>query len=1122
MESPEFVDEDEESDLEEDVPPAKSSKLSGSDLYKPPTTEELNTLRDTNMLFHSNLTKLQITELLKEVTLSKTKREKVDEYLHSLHDVIMTLPITDKFKLSESQKMFDQIQIPFVMKPAKVKGEMKCTPPADIQVVGSYLLDTNLKQKLNIDLVLELPTESMQAKDHLNQRYLRKRAVYLAYIAHYLLENDLISELKFAYSEENPLKPVLLLKPSGKLSNSLIVRVHTCPGKESFKLERFLPHKSNVRKSWFTGISTKQDDVSLNPTPHYNSIVLRDMLMVEHLKYLFESFSEYEGIRDGIKLLKVWLRQRELDQGTGCFNGFIISMLAAYLLEKRRINKMMSSYQVVRNVFQYLSTSDWTEEGISFKDQDTSEFHKYFEIVFVDPTGTLNLCSEMSAAVYYQVCQEAEYSLKTLDNKVISNGFDAVFMTSLPFIKKFDHIIHVCRPWLLHNSCERMNLIENLPDYGGNAINCAVPKIMSVLRQGLRSRVKLIGVKGCKYGMWSTDSHPPSWKDPLSTLSFGFILTSDASSIIDKGPTAETPEASSFREFWGDKSELRRFQDGSICEAVVWNCKNKTDKRNILENITKHILRLHCNLSSNSIIYNSNQIEEILTLKTDSKQTEYVPVPGYVGTGDEVNIKLVHSYNELCRQLRNLKDLPLTVVSLQGVSPALRYTEVYPPTQVIIPDNQVMKKIMKKIQIPDSEDSAPPYVHAIEVICHLEGSGKWPQDVEALRRLKAAFHITFSDELEKEHSELTCVPTQTYLDVFKDGFVFRIIIAYHREITIMQTFTTNDGLVKNKITPESIALEEKTSHLPKLASVLHGLTQKFPSFCLTTRLAKRWINGQLLSRHVPEIVIELLCASLYTNPEPYTTPGSAQVGFIRFLSFISKFDFNSNLVIVDFNNELEEFDITTIQEHFNTNRDSLPTMFIATNKDKTRSIWTRKQPTCMILRRLQALAVISLKNLENEIMSLEKGVSTMSIFHGSLSAYDVVIHLEPKCVARKYEACQVDGDIVEEDLATQNENSNILPVVGFDPVQSYLDELESSYGELAMFFHNTNGGQEIGVLWRPNAFQPREFKLTTALCSSILSKSKVAANVKTVIEDFQIIGKGLVSNIELRTDKWKI
>ena len=37
----------------------------------------------------------------------------------------------------------------------------------------------------------------------------------------------------------------------------------------------------------------------------------------------------------------------------------------------------------------------------------------------------------------------------------------------------------------------------------------------------------------------------------------------------------------------------------------------------------------------------------------------------------------VHSvFTELCQDLRRLKDLPLSITSLQGASPTFRYTEV--------------------------------------------------------------------------------------------------------------------------------------------------------------------------------------------------------------------------------------------------------------------------------------------------------------------------------------------------------------------------------------------------------------------------------------------------------------
>jgi hypothetical protein len=44
-------------------------------------------------------------------------------------------------------------------------------------------------------------------------------------------------------------------------------------------------------------------------------------------------------------------------QGYGCFSGYIMSMYVLYLLQCRRINSVMSSYQVVRNTWNNLGGS---------------------------------------------------------------------------------------------------------------------------------------------------------------------------------------------------------------------------------------------------------------------------------------------------------------------------------------------------------------------------------------------------------------------------------------------------------------------------------------------------------------------------------------------------------------------------------------------------------------------------------------------------------------------------------------------------------------------------------------------------------------------------------------------
>lgn len=91
------------------------------------------------------------------------------------------------------------------------------------------------------------------------------------------------------------------------------------------------------------------------PTPFYNSTVLADLVIQENMLFLKETLLMHNNIRDGILLLKIWLRQRELDCNVGGFNGFLIAMLVCYLLQIKKINVLMSSYQVFKNVCNYLS-----------------------------------------------------------------------------------------------------------------------------------------------------------------------------------------------------------------------------------------------------------------------------------------------------------------------------------------------------------------------------------------------------------------------------------------------------------------------------------------------------------------------------------------------------------------------------------------------------------------------------------------------------------------------------------------------------------------------------------------------------------------------------------------------
>ena len=56
------------------------------------------------------------------------------------------------------------------------------------------------------------------------------------------------------------------------------------------------------------------------------------------------------------------------------------------------------------------------------------------------------------------------------------------------------------------------------------------------------------------------------------------------------------------------------------------------------------------------------------------------------------------------------------------------------------------------------------FVCLFTVVCHLESSGKWPDDLDAIGRVKAAFYLRLAAMLEKQFS-MTTVPTAACLHV---------------------------------------------------------------------------------------------------------------------------------------------------------------------------------------------------------------------------------------------------------------------------------------------------------------------------------------------------------------------
>ncbi|XP_041278004.1 nucleolar protein 6 isoform X2 [Onychostruthus taczanowskii] len=1093
------------------------AKLSRAELYKPPTSEELTQLKETEDLFHSSLLRLQIEELLKEVTLKEKKKKKIDAFLHEINSLLSTIPETPETELTDQAWLSQDVKVPFLQVPFNVKGRFRFVPPAELKVVGSYLLGTCVRPEINVDIAVTMPREIFQDKDNLNQRYHRKRALYLSHIAQHFSKEKLFGSVKFAYMNSNHLKPILLLRPQGKDEKIVTVRLHACPDSDLFKPSRFYPSKNNVRTAWFMEQSAPKEGATEPPTPHYNNSILCDTVMLPHLHFLSNAATDFPGMKDGLALLKVWLNQRQLSKGLGCFSGFLVSMLVAYLLMKRKIVKMMSGYQVLRSTLQFLATTDLSVTGISLaKDADPSlpaldDFHQAFEVVFVDPSGLVNLCADMTASKYHQVQFEAKRSMEILDDRMV-DGFQVLLMTPKPMLRTFDHVFHLKHVSKLQGTCKKMQLLNELMDRGGNYVAAALPFVVSLLARGLSQRAQLVAHSLPQIPEWPIDAEPPKHKD-VGPLTFGLLFVPEfAASALEKGPQADHPKALEFRTFWGEKSELRRFQDGSICEAVVWEASTVSQKRLIPEQIIRHLLKLHADIPESSICYTGALLESVIRIGKEAG-----------GTGEEALVSVVCSYDDLSRKLWNLKELPLTVTAVQGVHPALRYTDVFPP----IPVKPIYSfhNRSKHLLLPSEEKPCPAYITPLKIICHMEGSGQWPQDKGAIKRIKAAFHLQLAELLRQQH-QLVCRPAVTHTDVYKDGYVFRLQVAYHREPLILKEVVTPEGMLKYQDTEESRQLELETLHLPYLTSSLHGLQQQHPVFGSTSRLAKRWISAQLLSDSISEECVDLLVAFLFLHPAPFTPPSSPQVGFLRFLNLLTTFDWKNNPLIVNLNTGLTESDCTEIKNKFVAARARLPVMFLATPKDQWSSMWTRERPSAQILQRLVLLASESLRALEEQLMDPLRDQDVKMVFRPPLDLYDVLIHLNPNQIPRLLESVDRPVKSVSRGVVKNSSATNILfPVVEYDPVQLYLQELRNAFDDLALFFYDKHGGEVIAVLWKPLSFQPQPFKVSSMRGRKVTTLNNelvCVPNVEAILEDFEILGEGLVKSVEARTEKWTI
>jgi len=118
----------------------------------------------------------------------------------------------------------------------------------------------------------------------------------------------------------------------------------------------------------------------------------------------------------------------------------------------------------------------------------------------------------------------------------------------------------------------------------------------------------------------------------------------------------------------------------------------------------------------------------------------------------------------------SLKDMPLTINGVQGSSPVFRYTEVFPPLTAIY--HNIKGVTMNNgnnencLVFSKNITQCPMYLHALDATLQLSTSGKWPEELEAIRKTKAAFYIQIAECIRKQH-HVKAQANPSYVDVYQ-------------------------------------------------------------------------------------------------------------------------------------------------------------------------------------------------------------------------------------------------------------------------------------------------------------------------------------------------------------------
>lgn len=943
--------------------------------------------------------------------------------------------------------------------------------PSQCNVVGSYVSRTMVKTQpyFAIDMVVQMPSSLFQSKDYMNMRYFYRRAYYIAYIAAHIRKDVGKSfHSEFQYLHDNPLLPILVLRPQANQADPdgvgnqktpsqapssrfhYTIRILPCSPDELFPWSKLTPSSSCVHID-----NAPDKKPASTATPFYNSTLNAERTFISFLRVLTRAKNECPSFVDACILGRVWLHQRGFGSAIsrGGFGNFEWAVVMALLMQapgangQATLSPALSSTELFKAVIHFLATIDLGKKPLVLGTASisSSSVQETGPVLF-DPARELNILFKMTPWSASLLQLYAKSTADLLADEA-AEKFDATFIIKVDVVP------------LLYNANLEISspLISSRFSSWPDRTTCGYKfslEAHKVLKRAYGDRVQLVHPQLRPLGPW-----PISEVAPVESAVIDIRIVSDPICMarqMEYGPPAdEQKEAASFRQFWGDKAELRRFKDGRILECVEW--KSRVPSR-ICEDIASFALKRHLGLADRELKMHTDECpSSILSLSHVDKEAF-----------DSVS----HAFSSLERDIRTLEGLPLQIRQLSPVSPMSRYSSIQSP------------------MLGFHQGSVEP----VEVNLYFEASSKWPENLIAIQETKIELLLDIDKRLTAARNDVTThlgrenmdvgIEPLAYLDiVYHDGGAFRLKIHCDMEETLLER-RADDKTVHQRVRDEAaVALAElrwQFGTLPLHSQMMATACTRFHALSPSIRLAKQWFNQHKLRWHVGEPLIELFVLHVFLQPYPWPVPSSAALGFLRTLFFLSRWDWRHEPLIVDPAAVFSRDERASYDRELASWRQRDPLMnrfllLVATPGDRTGLAYSRDGPSKLVAARVTRLAKAACRLVrEQQLPGLPP-----ALFQPSLGDYDILIRLSPQLVRKtaRDAARATDSDAIEPRFKNLDRAMGELPLpVRIHAVDALVDELRRVYDGTLVFFHGASDDPVVAALWAPRSLQRHQFR----------------------------------------------